>query len=82
MTVIKGSFTAKNSTKSFPNSSINLLNELIATGVIDESGVFLKDYTFSKPSSAAMIVVRASANGWTMWKNKDGKTLDECISRK
>lgn len=78
-TVIKGSRTAPNSTKSFPSEK--LLNELKDSKVIDENGVFLKDYTFTKPSTAATIVVRASANGWTMWKNKEGKTLDECISR-
>lgn len=79
MTVLKGSQTAPNPTKSFPNTK--LYNELKASGVIDEGGTFTKDYTFTSPSSAASVICLASANGWTMWKNKDGKTLDECVVR-
>lgn len=79
MTVLKGSQTAPKPTKSFP--STKLLDELKTSGVIDEEGTFVKDYTFTSPSSAAAIVCLASANGWKMWKNKDGKTLDECVVR-
>lgn len=32
---------------------------------------------FTSPSSAAMFVLGGSTNGWTEWKNKAGKTLDE-----
>ena len=65
--------------KSF--SSGRLLNELMETKTIDDEGTFVKDYTFTKPSTAASIVARQSSNGWTMWKNKDGKTLDKCVTR-
>ena len=43
--------------------------------------VFTQDYVFSSPSGASDVVVGASTNGWTYWKTKDGKTLDE-IERK
>lgn len=33
--------------------------------------------SFTSPSSAGMFVLGGSVNGWTEWKNKDGKTLDE-----
>ncbi len=33
--------------------------------------------SFTSPSSAAMFVLGGSTNGWTEWKDKDGKTLDE-----
>ena len=33
--------------------------------------------SFSSPSSAGMFVLGGSINGWTEWKNKAGKTLDE-----
>lgn len=79
MTVIKGSRIASNSTKSF--SGGRLLNELQETKIIDDEGIFVKDYTFTKPSTAASIVTRQSSNGWVMWKRKDGKTLDECVTR-
>src|SRR5699024_8852105 len=80
MTVLKGSKTAPQQTKSFQSGK--LYNELVESKVIDKHGVFVKDYTFTKPSTAAMIVLRASANGWTMWKDKNGKTLDENVERK
>ena len=32
---------------------------------------------FTTPSGAASFVLGGSINGWTEWKNKDGKTLDE-----
>lgn len=33
--------------------------------------------SFSSPSAAGMFVLGGSINGWTEWKNKDGKTIDE-----
>ena len=35
------------------------------------------DYTFTSPSYAAGICVGGSANGWTEWKDAEGKTLNE-----
>ena len=35
------------------------------------------DYTFSSPSAAAAMVVGGSSNGWTRWKDANGKTLSE-----
>lgn len=39
------------------------------------------DLSFKSPSGAAKLVFCCSRNGWTAWKNKDGKTIDE-IERK
>lgn len=33
--------------------------------------------SFTSPSSAGMFVLGGSINGWTEWKDKDSKTLDE-----
>ena len=33
--------------------------------------------TFNTPSGASDFILGGSTNGWTEWKNKDGKTLDE-----
>jgi hypothetical protein len=33
--------------------------------------------SFTSPSSAAMFALGGSTNGWTEWKSRDGKTLDE-----
>jgi len=35
------------------------------------------DYLFSSPSVAAGMFIGGSANGWTEWKDKEGKTLDQ-----
>lgn len=39
------------------------------------------DHIFKTPSAAACFVLARSANGWTEWKYKDGRTLDE-VKRK
>jgi|TARA_B110000967_G_scaffold162568_1_gene169150 hypothetical protein len=39
--------------------------------------VFQQDYIFNSPSAAAAAILGRSANGWTSWKDKNGKTLDE-----
>lgn len=43
----------------------------------DDKIIFLKNYLFSSPSSAASFVAGASLNGWMEWKDKNGKTLHE-----
>lgn len=42
-----------------------------------EHYVFQRDVLFKTPSGASDTVTGASTNGWTMWRTKDGKTLDE-----
>ena len=39
--------------------------------------IFQTDHIFSSPSAASTIILARSSNGWTDWKNKQGKTLDE-----
>ena len=36
---------------------------------------------FNTPSGASDFILGGSTNGWTEWKNKDGKTLDELYRR-
>ena len=38
--------------------------------------VFMKDYIFTSPSSAAAAVLGRSTNGWDKWKDINGNTLD------
>lgn len=55
-------------------------DELIASGTLKlQNGHYiLQDNTiFSSVSSAAALVLGRRANGWSEWKNKSGKTLDE-----
>ncbi|ELY8232101.1 DUF4357 domain-containing protein, partial [Enterococcus faecalis] len=80
MTVLKGSeITSLEPNKGFRRQ--NLLNQLILSGTIDENGYFLKDYTFTAPSTGADIIGKGSYNGWKVWKNNQGKTLDEVVER-
>ena len=39
--------------------------------------IFEKDHLFNSPSMAAVALLGGTANGWTVWKSKNGKTLDE-----
>lgn len=59
---------------------INLRAKLIENKIlVDKTGIliFNEDYLFNSPSSAATQILARHANGWTEWKNKAGKTLDE-----
>jgi hypothetical protein len=40
-----------------------------------------KDYVFSSPNTAAVIVLGRNANGLTEWKLKDGMSLKEFESQ-
>lgn len=54
--------------------------ELIShQSIVDVDGKYILKVTleFKTPSGASDFVLGGSTNGWTEWKNKDGKTLDE-----
>ena len=58
--------------------------KLLEKGDIVQVGekYFLKvTLEFNTPSGASDFVLGGSTNGWTEWKNKDGKTLDEIYRR-
>jgi hypothetical protein len=55
-------------------------HRLLQSKVIEEDSthyVFAQDYIFNSPSTAGGVILGRSTNGWTKWKNKEGKTLDE-----
>lgn len=77
--VHKGSKCRKELTL-FAKSFAKKRDRLIEDGIVieeDNSYVFTEDTAFPSPSGAAVIVLARRANGWTEWKNADGKTLDE-----
>jgi hypothetical protein len=58
--------------------------KLIDSKILVEEGgvlVFSEDYIFGSPSTAAATVLGRRANGWTEWKNKEGKTIDELFRK-
>lgn len=76
-TVLKGSVIAQSEVPSFAwvEKRHQLLNRLVdKTG---EQWVLTVDYTFNSPSTAADFCIGSSNNGWLVWKNNIGKTLDE-----
>ncbi len=76
-TVLKGSIIAKSSVPSlvWKQKREKLLHEY----TIDKAGKLelASDKTFSSPSTAADFCIGSSNNGWLVWKDKDGRTLDD-----
>jgi hypothetical protein len=81
LVVLKGSKARKDVAPSMAKYKAGSRRDtLIAEGALVLEGnqyVFQRDVLFKTPSGASDVVTGASTNGWTMWKTKDGKTLDE-----
>ncbi len=78
--VFKGSQVKKQSTPSCHKYMINIREKLNESGILAEVDgllVFTEDYIFNSPSTAGGVVLGRATNGWTQWKDKSGKTLDE-----
>ncbi|HAO15072.1 MAG TPA: DUF4357 domain-containing protein [Tenacibaculum sp.] len=78
--VFKGSQVKIDTVPSFHEYLINLRQKLVQNEILVENNgnyQFFQDYVFNSPSTAGGVVLGRSTNGWTKWKNKDGKTLDE-----
>jgi hypothetical protein len=77
---LSGSIGNSDVTKSFSKNTLIKRNELINLGQIlvkDSIIEFVEDMIFKTPSAASDMVLGRSSNGWTEWKDKNGKTLDE-----
>ena len=78
--VLKGALFQKETTKSVHKYINDTRQLLIDQGTLIANGDTYKlaeDTHFKSPSTAAACILGRSANGWTEWKNKEGKTLDE-----
>lgn len=75
-TVLEGSIIAKTMVPSFnwKEKRENLLQAY--TTVNCDKLIMTSDKTFSSPSTAADFCLGSSNNGWLVWKDKDGNTLD------
>ncbi|KKP36718.1 MAG: hypothetical protein UR28_C0039G0029 [Candidatus Peregrinibacteria bacterium GW2011_GWF2_33_10] len=85
MTVFKGSKANLIEPPSIGKTASNLRKVLLQENIIkkvDNVLIFDEDYTFTSPSTASDVVLAASSNGWDVWKDKEGKTLDERFRRK
>ena len=78
--VKEGSRSRTDVTPTAPESVRSQRQRMVESGVVEErDGVYyyLQDFLFSSPSAAAGVVLGASANGWTEWKDNNGSTLSE-----
>lgn len=77
--VYKGSVSNLEEAPSAGSWLINMREKLMWEVLVKEGNIlkFEKDFIFNSPSAAAGIVLGRRANGWTEWKTKDGRTLDE-----
>lgn len=75
-TILKGSIIAKDSVPSLKWSEKR--NKLIEeyTSINGNLLIMESDKTFPSPSTAADFCIGSSNNGWLVWKDKDGNTLD------
>lgn len=80
-TVMKGSVVAASAVPSlhWKEKRANLLEEY--TTVRDGVLVMDSDKVFSSPSTAADFCIGSSNNGWLVWKDEDGNTLDAVYRR-
>lgn len=84
MIVLEGSQVAKEEVPSIHEYLHNLRAEKIEEQAIIDKGNYFEvqqKITFSSLSTAAGFVMGRSANGWSEWKNSEGKTIDE-VERK
>lgn len=49
--------------------------------LVDGKYKLMVSVSFTSPSSAGQFVLGGSINGWTEWKDRDGKTLDEIFRK-
>lgn len=75
-TILKGSVVANSSVPSlvWKEKRAKLLNEY--TKNENDRLILDSDKTFSSPSTAADFCIGSSNNGWLVWKDQDGQTLD------
>jgi hypothetical protein len=76
--VFKGSEVALDTVPSFPKGFNTLRDELLDSGTVQKNGeklIFVSDYLFSSPSTAAAVIMGRSANGLVEWKDQDGLDL-------
>ena len=75
-TILKGSIISPTIVPSFNWKEKR--EKIINDYTINENDVLVltSDKTFSSPSTAADFCIGSSNNGWLVWKDKDGNTLD------
>lgn len=83
-TVMKGSTIATEVVNSFRPYRLSERRRIINehSQMVDGAITLTDDITFPSPSMASIQILGRPSNGWTEWKNKEGKTLDEVYRKK
>lgn len=82
--ILAGSKIVKEYKPYVSKNVVQIFNEQLNKGNFDNDGIFYKtkqDVEFSSPSSAGEFVTGSSINGWSEFKNNEGKTLSEIIRK-
>ncbi len=84
--VFKGSEAVLENAPYFGSTGLRIKNELIAAGDLYPNAdgtklLFRRDIVFTAPSTAASIIKGRNTNGYTNWKDKDGKIIDHYFPR-
>ena len=82
--IYSGSQVKKETVPSCHPYLINKRKTLLSNNILSEHKEyyqFEEDFIFDSCSTAGGVVLGRSTNGWTKWKHKEGKTLEE-IKRK
>ena len=78
--ILAGSYGPLDVTNSYAPDKVELRSKLIERGILalEENHLhFVEDVLMGTPSGAADLVCGRRCNGWTMWKNDKGITLDQ-----
>lgn len=75
-TILEGSIISSNVTPAF--SWKEKRKQLISEYATEQNGILIlnTEKQFPSPSTAAMFCLGRSSNGWTEWRDKEGRTLD------
>ena len=76
MRVLAGSEFMAKQQSSF--TQYGIMAEILKISKPKSNNIFrlLKDFDFNTPSQASKVMTGTSTNGWLVWKDKDGNTLD------
>lgn len=79
--VLAGSLILKRNTPSIAKVIVKIKEHLLTKGALKEvnNNVYelTENYLFKTPSEGSQLVAGCSNNGWSVWKNREGKTLSE-----
>jgi hypothetical protein len=77
--VFKGSTVSQQETHATSHNWAPMRKKLFEEGVLEEADGtirFSRDHLFGSPSTAGAVANNHNVNGWIVWKDKEGRTLD------